>query len=106
MSRLKAFTIDSRLDSPRTAVETVGAVTGLLGAYSQHGYEEGYVRGQRDLLAELPLAAEQFLRRRPEAGAQAQRLIRAFARFLEQQVTGEADESGSDPHLVEGGLGI
>lgn len=100
MSRINSFIDEARSVSPDDAV------TGLLGAYSQHGYEEGYVRGRRELLAELPLAAEQFLRRHPEAGAQAQRLVRAFAQFLGQQASGESEEEGANPYLFEGGLGI
>jgi hypothetical protein len=66
----------------------------LLDVYSEHGYDRGYTRATRDLLAVYPLLIEQFLHQRPEATAELRRLIRDFGRFVQDRVGRKLDEAG------------
>ena len=66
----------------------------LLDSYSEHGYDQGYTRGTRDLLALYPLLIEQFLHQRPEATSQVRRLIRDFGRFVEERVGRRLADAG------------
>ena len=66
----------------------------LLDVYSEHGYDQGYTRGTRDLLAVYPLLIEQFLHQRPEATPQLRRLIRDFGRFVEDRVGRKLADAG------------
>lgn len=73
----------------------------LLDVYSEHGYDQGYTRATRDLLAVYPLLIEQFLHQRPEATPQVRRLIRDFGRFVEERVGKKLSDAG-----FSGGAGI
>ena len=66
----------------------------LLDVYSEHGYDQGYSRATRDLLAVYPLLIEQFLHQRPEATPQVRRLVRDFGRFVEEHVGRRLSDAG------------
>ena len=66
----------------------------LLDSYSEHGYDQGYTRGTRDLLAVYPLLIEQFLHQRAEATPQVRRLVREFGRFVEERVGQKLADAG------------
>jgi hypothetical protein len=66
----------------------------LLDVYSEHGYDQGYTRATRDLLAVYPLLIEQFLHARPEATPEIRRLIRDFGRFVEERVGRKLHDAG------------
>ena len=70
----------------------------LLDVYSGHGYDQGYTRATRDLLAIYPLLIEQFLHQRREATPQVRRLVREFGRFVEDHVGRKLTDAG----LVDG----
>ena len=58
----------------------------LLDVYSGHGYDQGYTRATRDMLAVYPLLIEQFLHQRPQVTPEVRKLIRDFGRFVEKRV--------------------
>ena len=66
----------------------------LLDVYSEHGYDQGYTRATRDLLAVYPLLIEQFLHARPESTPEIRRLIRDFGRFVEERVGRKLHDAG------------
>ena len=66
----------------------------LLDVYSEHGYDQGYTRATRDLLAVYPLLIEQFLHARPESTPEIRRLIRDFGRFVEGRVGRKLHDAG------------
>jgi hypothetical protein len=66
----------------------------LLDVYSEHGYDQGYTRATRDLLAVYPLLIEQFLHQRAEATPQVRRLVRDFGRFVEDRVGRRLSDAG------------
>jgi hypothetical protein len=66
----------------------------LLDVYSEHGYDQGYTRATRDLLAVYPLLIEQFLHTRQESTSEVRRLIRDFGRFVEERVGRQLTEAG------------
>jgi hypothetical protein len=66
----------------------------LLDVYSEHGYDQGYTRATRDLLAVYPLLIEQFLYTRPESTPEVRRLIRDFGRFVEERVGRKLTDAG------------
>ena len=66
----------------------------LLDVYSGHGYDQGYTRATRDLLAVYPLLIEQFLHARSESTPEVRRLIRDFGRFVEERVGRRLTEAG------------
>jgi hypothetical protein len=66
----------------------------LLDVYSEHGYDQGYSRATRDLLAVYPLLIEQFLHQRPEVGADVRKLLRDFGRFVEDRIGQRLTEAG------------
>ena len=66
----------------------------LLDVYSEYGYDQGYTRATRDLLAIYPLLIEQFLHKRPESTPEIRRLIRDFGRFVEERVGRKLTNAG------------
>lgn len=66
----------------------------LLDVYSEHGYDRGYTRATRDLLAVYPLLIEQFLHTRPESTPEVRTLIRDFGRFVEERVGRKLTDAG------------
>ena len=66
----------------------------LLDVYSEHGYDQGYTRATRDLLAVYPLLIEQFLHQRAEATPQVRKLIRDFGRFVDERIGRKLDDAG------------
>ncbi|MGB7160485.1 MAG: hypothetical protein WBD40_20635 [Tepidisphaeraceae bacterium] len=66
----------------------------LLDVYSVHGYDQGYTRATRDVLAFYPLLIEQFLHRRSEVTPEVRRLIRDFGRFVEERVGRRLTDAG------------
>jgi len=67
----------------------------LADAYAVEGYEQGYARGTRDLLAIYPLLVEQYLATHyAEFSPSARRALRAFARFVEDHVSRRLDDAG------------
>ena len=69
-------------------------LSSLLDVYSDHGYDRGYTRATRDLLAIYPLLMEEFLHGRPDATPEIRRVIRDFAKFVEQRVDRPLPEVG------------
>jgi hypothetical protein len=66
-----------------------------LDSYAAEGYEHGYARGTRDLLALHPLLIEQYLAANPGQVSPAVRAgIRSFGRFVEQHVGRKLDDAG------------
>ena len=66
----------------------------LLDVYSVQGYDQGYTRATRDLLAVYPLLIEQFLHQRSEVTPEVRRLVRDFGRFVENRVGQRLTEAG------------
>jgi hypothetical protein len=66
----------------------------LAGAYAAEGYEQGYARGSRDLLALYPLLIEQFLHARGDVTPEIRRAVRDFGRFVEDRIGRRLDEAG------------
>ena len=66
----------------------------LLDVYSDHGYDRGYTRATRDLLAVYPLLIEQFLHQRADATPGLRRVIRDFAKFVEERVDRRLSDAG------------
>ena len=66
----------------------------LLDVYSEHGYDQGYTRATRDLLAVYPLLIEQFLHARPESTPELRRLIRDLGRFVEERFGRKLHDAG------------
>ena len=64
-------------------------------SYAAEGYEHGYARGTRDLLAIYPLLIEQYLAANHGRITPAVRAgIRAFGRFVENHVGRKLDDAG------------
>jgi len=75
----------------------------LLTAYTAEGYEQGYARGTRDLLALWPLLIEQFLHARTDVSPETRQAVRAFGRYVEARVDRDLGDAGFDsPGLVDG----
>ena len=75
---------------------------GILEASRREGFDEGYQRAARDLLASLVFNAEEFLRDHPQRTAELRKVLYAFVERLERQVDRNANHRG----VFEGGLGI
>lgn len=91
------------IDSPRAGVTADASAAsdvvditlhGLLGAYSAGGYEQGYARGARDLLALYPLLIEQFLYDHDHLDPETRRTIRALGRYVEDHAGRRLEEGG------------
>ena len=66
----------------------------LFDVYSEHGYDQGYTRATRDLLAVYPLLIEQFLQAHRESTPDVRRLMRDFGRFVEERVGRRPTDGG------------
>jgi hypothetical protein len=75
---------------------------GILEASRREGFDEGYQRAARDLLASLVFNAEEFLREHPNRMQELRKVLYTFVARLEQQVDRNAERRG----FFEGGLGI
>jgi hypothetical protein len=75
---------------------------GIIEASRREGFDEGYQRAARDLLASLVFNAEEFLREHPDRTQELRKVLYTFVARLERQVDRNAERRG----FVEGGLGI
>ncbi len=67
----------------------------LADAYAVEGYEQGYARGTRDLLALYPLLVEQYLATHyAEFNPSARRALQAFAKHVQDYVSRRLDDAG------------
>jgi hypothetical protein len=62
------------------------ALTGLLGAYSTLGFEKGYARATRYLLAMLPVLIEEFDRAHVGVSERDRELLKVFGKFIEEKL--------------------
>jgi hypothetical protein len=70
-------------------------LNGLAEAYAVEGYEHGYARGTRDLLAIYPLLVEQYLATHyAEFNPSARRALQAFAKHVQDYVSRRLDDAG------------
>jgi hypothetical protein len=77
------------------------ARNGLRDVYREQGYQQGYTRASRDIVALLVLTVEEFIRARQLLPAQ-QALLRDFHRYADRHLEGQT----SAFTYVEQGLGI
>ncbi|HEX3357452.1 MAG TPA: hypothetical protein VHS31_10815 [Tepidisphaeraceae bacterium] len=63
------------------------ALTGLLGAYSSLGFEKGYARATRYLLAMFPVLIDEFDRAHVGVSERDRELLKVFAKFVEEKLT-------------------
>jgi hypothetical protein len=67
----------------------------LADAHAVEGYEQGYARGTRDLLALYPLLVEQYLAtHHAEFTPSARRAVRAFGKHVQDYVDRRLDGAG------------
>ena len=66
----------------------------LVASYAAEGYEQGYARGARDLLALYPLLMDQFLRDRAGVSVEVRRAVREFGRYVQDHVGRRLDDAG------------
>jgi hypothetical protein len=84
-----------------SSVVSASVMSGLLGAYQEQGYEQGYRRGVADVLAQLLVLTEQYLREQPAAGESLRRSLYGFEAYVEHHL-----QPRGDGGFVSGGLGI
>jgi hypothetical protein len=75
---------------------------GILEASRREGFDEGYQRAARDLLASLVFNAEEFLHDHPNRTQELRKVLYSFVARLEGQIDRNAERRG----FFEGGLGI
>jgi hypothetical protein len=75
---------------------------GIIEASRREGFDEGYQKAARDLLASLVFNAEEFLHEHPNRTQELRKVLYTFVARLEQQVDRNAERRG----FFEGGLGI
>jgi len=63
-----------------------GPHTGLLGAYNSLGFEQGYSRATRNLIAMLPLLVEEFEREYVGVTKHDREVVKLFARLVEERL--------------------
>jgi hypothetical protein len=87
-----------------TANDNADFLGHVIDTYRREGFDAGYQKASRDLLACLVLNSEQFLSERPEGPARQElrRVLYAFVDRLERQL----DRNWRERGFVEGGLGI
>ena len=67
----------------------------LADAYAAEGYEQGYARGTRDLLALYPLLIEQYLHtNHADVTPAVRQAIRAFGGFVEDRIGKRLNDAG------------
>jgi len=94
---------DARTTNDASGVDATGLIGEVLCLYRQEGYDDGYTRAVRDMLASLVFVSEEFLRQQePSLSPDLRRALYAFAEHLEHRL---ASMSPRDWY-VEGGLGI
>ena len=62
------------------------ALTGLLGAYSTLGFEKGYARATRYLLAMFPVLIDEFDRAHVGVTERDREMLKVFGKFLEEKL--------------------
>jgi len=90
-------TTHSTVPSTRGLPDGVVDITfnSLADAYAVEGYEQGYARGTRDLLAIYPLLVEQFLATHyAEFNPSARRALQSFAKHVQDYVGRRLDDAG------------
>ena len=66
----------------------------FVSSHAAEGYEQGYARGARDVLALYPLLIEQFLHARPGVAADVRRIVREFAGSVREHVGRRLNDAG------------
>lgn len=79
-----------------------GAVSHVWSIYYRQGFDEGYRRAVKDLLASLVSISERFIGEKPESAGQVRKVLYPFEEYLEKQIGRMTPEDG----FVEGGMGI
>ena len=79
-----------------------GALAQVWSIYYGQGFDEGYRRAVKDLLASLVSISERFIGERPESAGQVRKVLYPFEEYLEKQIGRMTPEDG----FVEGGMGI
>ena len=85
MSREKTDRI-TVIEEPLPEGEVDRALAGILGAYNSMGFEQGYARATRYLVAMLPLLVEQFDREYVGVTARDREILKVFGKFLEEKL--------------------
>ena len=73
-------------EEPLPEGEVDRALAGLLGAYNSIGFEQGYARATRYLVAMLPLLIEQFSQEYVGIDARDREILKLFGKFLEEKL--------------------
>jgi hypothetical protein len=74
------------IEEPLPEGEVDCAVRGILGAYNSIGFEQGYARATRYLVAMLPMLVEQFDREYVGIEQRDREILRLFGKFLEEKL--------------------
>ena len=80
----------------------IPAMIGLLDAYSETAFADGYRRAIRDVLALQPLLALRFSQAHQNGNRDTHSIVHAFVEFIEARLNLEPP----DAHLFSGGSGI
>jgi hypothetical protein len=72
------------------------ALLGILGAYNSIGFEQGYGRATRYLVAMLPMLIEQFDREYVGVTERDREILKVFRKFLEEKLSDSALHVGDD----------
>jgi hypothetical protein len=75
------------IEEPLPEAEVDRALQGILGAYNSIGFEQGYARATRYLVAMLPMLVEQFDREYVGVTEQDREILKLFAKFLEEKLS-------------------
>ena len=82
--------------------QTADVFGGIIQASRREGFDEGYQRAARDLLAGLVFNAEEFLQEHPNRVQELRKILYQFVAKLERQI----DKSAEQHNDFVGGLGI
>ena len=74
------------IEEPLPAGEVDRAVQGILGAYNSIGFEQGYARATRYLVAMLPMLIKQFDREYVGVNERDREILKVFGKFLEEKL--------------------
>jgi hypothetical protein len=91
MSREKTDRI-TVIEEPLPEGEVDCAVRGILGAYNSIGFEQGYARATRYLVAMLPMLVEQFDREYVGVTERDREILKVFGKFLEEKLGSRAPQ--------------
>ena len=94
MSREKADRI-TVIEEPLPEGEIDRALAGILGAYNSIGFEQGYARATRYLVAMLPMLVEQFDREYVGVTERDREILKVFGKFLEEKLGAPAPLAAS-----------